>query len=137
MRYAYGFSRTLYVVVSDRDLQCGSVPVIGCDWNKDGKIDDQDYYMFKLIFGTHQGQAGYLSYVDMNHDGMINTRDMIFVERCMEVLFSQRQKVVLTLTMVMCPVTSFSYVLLRLRLLSAFTRTAPPYTAPQKSYPGC
>ena len=51
--------------------------------NKDGKIDDQDYYMFKLIFGTHQGQAGYLSYVDMNHDGMINTRDMIFVERCM------------------------------------------------------
>lgn len=83
MRYAYGFSRTLYVVVSDRDLQCGSVPVIGCDWNKDGKIDDQDYYMFKLIFGTHQGLAGYLSYVDMNHDGMINTRDMIFVERCM------------------------------------------------------
>lgn len=83
VRYAYGFSRTLYVVVSDRDLQCGSVPVIGCDWNKDGKIDDQDYYMFKLIFGTHQGQAGYLSYVDMNHDGMINTRDMIFVERCM------------------------------------------------------
>ena len=83
VRYAYGFSRTLYVVVSDRDLQCGSVPVIGCDWNKDGKIDDQDYYMFKLIFGTHQGQAGYLSYVDMNHDGMINTRDMVFVERCM------------------------------------------------------
>lgn len=83
VRYAYGFSRTLYVVVSDRDLQCGSVPVIGCDWNKDSKIDDQDYYMFKLIFGTHQGQAGYLSYVDMNHDGMINTRDMIFVERCM------------------------------------------------------
>lgn len=83
VRYAYGFSRTLYVVVSDRDLQCGSVPVIGCDWNKDGKIDDQDYYMFKLIFGTHQGLAGYLSYVDMNHDGMINTRDMIFVERCM------------------------------------------------------
>lgn len=83
VRYAYGFSRTLYVVVSDRDLQCGSVPVVGCDWNKDGKIDDQDYYMFKLIFGTHQGQAGYLSYVDMNHDGMINTRDMIFVERCM------------------------------------------------------
>lgn len=39
--------------------------------------------MFKLIFGTHQGLAGYLSYVDMNHDGMINTRDMIFVERCM------------------------------------------------------
>ena len=36
--------------------------------------------MFKLIFGTHQGQAGYLSYVDMNHDGMINTRDMVFVE---------------------------------------------------------
>lgn len=83
VRYTYGFSRTLYVVVSDRDLQCGSVPVIGCDWNKDGKIDDQDYYMFKLIFGTHQGQAGYLSYVDMNHDGMINTRDMVFVERCM------------------------------------------------------
>lgn len=83
VRYAYGFSRTLYLVVSDRDLQCGSVPVIGCDWNKDGKIDDQDYYMFKLIFGTHQGQAGYLSYVDMNHDGMINTRDMVFVERCM------------------------------------------------------
>ncbi len=83
VRYAYGFSRTLYVVVSDRDLQCGSVPVVGCDWNKDGKIDDQDYYMFKLIFGTHQGQAGYLSYVDMNHDGMINTRDMVFVERCM------------------------------------------------------
>ena len=24
VRYAYGFSRTLYVVVSDRDLQCGS-----------------------------------------------------------------------------------------------------------------
>ena len=83
VRYAYGFSRTVYVVVSDHDLHWGSVPVIGCDWNKDGKIDDQDYYMFKLIFGTHQGQAGYLSYVDMNHDGMINTRDMIFVERCM------------------------------------------------------
>lgn len=32
--------------------------VIGCDWNKDGKIDDQDYYMFKLIFGTHQVRPG-------------------------------------------------------------------------------
>ena len=36
-----------------------------------------------------------------------------------EVLFSQRQKVVLTLAIRYCPATSFSYVLLRLRLLSA------------------
>ena len=42
-----------------------------------------------------------------------------------EVLFSQRQKVVLTLAIrSVMPCTSFSYVLLRLRLLSAL-QTAP------------
>lgn len=83
VHYAYGFDRTIYLMVSDQDVDCGSIPIIGCDWNKDGKIDDADYTMFKLIFNSYIGQPAYLDYVDMNHDGYINVRDMVIVERCM------------------------------------------------------
>ena len=57
-------------------------------------------------------------------------------DHLMEVLFSQRQKVVLTFTLAM-PCTSFSYVLLRLRLLSAFARTAPPSGGHQLHLQNC
>lgn len=83
VHYAYGFDRTIYLMVSNQDVDCGSIPIIGCDWNKDGKIDDADYTMFKLIFNSYIGQPAYLDYVDMNHDGYINVRDMVIVERCM------------------------------------------------------
>lgn len=83
VHYAYGFDRTVYISVGDRDVVCGSIPIIGCDWNKDGRIDNADYIMFKIIFNAYIGSPSYLEYVDMNHDGFINIRDMVIVERCM------------------------------------------------------
>lgn len=83
VHYAYGFDREIFIIVSGSDVNCGSIPVIGCDWNKDGKIDDADYTMFKLVFKSYVGTPSYLDYVDMNHDGYINGRDMVLLERCM------------------------------------------------------
>lgn len=85
VHYAYGFDREIFIIVSDSDVHCGSIPIIGCDWNRDGKVDDADYTMFKLVFKSHIGTPSYLDYVDMNHDGYINARDMVLLERCMGV----------------------------------------------------
>lgn len=85
VHYAYGFDREIFIIVSDSDVHCGSIPIIGCDWNRDGKVDDADYTMFKLVFKSHIGSPSYLDYVDMNHDGYINARDMVLLERCMGV----------------------------------------------------
>lgn len=85
VHYPYGFDRQIFIIVSDSDIHCGSIPIIGCDWNKDGRVDDADYTMFKLVFKSHVGTPSYLDYVDMNHDGYINARDMVLLERCMGV----------------------------------------------------
>ena len=56
-----------------------------------------------------------------------DTGSCICLDRSTQVLFSQRQKVVLTLAIrtELLSAASNVYVLLRLRLLSAFARTAP------------
>lgn len=77
--YNYGFERTVYLVVEDKDVNIGSVPMIACDWNKDGKIDDGDMELFKFVISSKEGDPAYLDYVDMNNDGKIDVKDLVYM----------------------------------------------------------
>lgn len=77
--YDYGFERTVYLVVTDRDIDIGSVALIACDWNKDGSIDDKDMELFKFVISSKEGDPAYLDFVDMNHDGKIDVRDLVYM----------------------------------------------------------
>ncbi|MCM1114315.1 MAG: leucine-rich repeat protein [Clostridium sp.] len=83
IHYNYGIDRQIYIVVEDYDLDCGVIPVIACDWNKDGKIDTDDYNLFRLVISSQINDPSYLSYVDMNNDGYINAKDMAIIKSCM------------------------------------------------------
>lgn len=77
--YNYGFERTVYLVIEDKDVDIGSVPMIACDWNKDGKIDDGDMELFKFVISSKAGDPAYLDYVDMNNDGRIDVKDLVYM----------------------------------------------------------
>lgn len=80
--YAYGFTRTIYFVVEDEDLICESIPIIGCDFNKDGVIDDDDLSLFKMVISATANDLSYLDYVDMDNNGYINAKDMAYINAC-------------------------------------------------------
>ena len=99
------------------------------------EISDALYYCrecqdINVVVLTGAGDKAFCSGGDMHvkgHGGYIGTDGVPRLN--VQVLFSQRQKVVLTLAIRgVLPCTSFSYVLLRLRLLSAFARTAPAHS---------
>lgn len=77
--YNYGFERTVFLVAEDRDVDIGAVALIACDWNKDGKIDDGDFELFKFVISSERGDAAYLDYVDMNNDGRIDVKDLVYM----------------------------------------------------------
>lgn len=77
--YNYGFERTVYLVVEDKDVDIGSVPMIACDWNKDGKINDGDMELFKFVISSKEGDPAYLDYVDMNNDEKIDIKDLVYM----------------------------------------------------------
>lgn len=79
LHYNYGFDRTVYLVVTDEDIDMGAIPIIACDWNKDGVIDDDDYTLFRFVVGSTSDSPSYLSFVDMNNDGKINVKDLVYM----------------------------------------------------------
>lgn len=81
LEYAFGFTRTICLVVEDEDIDCGSIPIIGCDFNKDGRIDDVDTKLFNMVISSQADDPSYLYYVDMNNDGYINAKDLIYIKK--------------------------------------------------------
>ena len=82
LEYAYGFTRTIYIVVEDEDLTCAPIPIIGCDFNRDGVIDNDDLELFRMVISSSANDLSYLEYVDMNSDGYINAKDMAYIRSC-------------------------------------------------------
>lgn len=82
LRYAYGFARTVYIVVEDSDVEYMNIPIIACDFNKDGKIDDGDYAVFNIVISSSANDPSYLDFVDMNNDGYINAKDRLYIKAC-------------------------------------------------------
>lgn len=81
--YSYGFKRTVYIVVENSDINFEQdIAIIGCDFNKDGKIDDDDLALFQMIISSSANDPSYLSYVDLNNDGYINAKDRAYIMAC-------------------------------------------------------
>lgn len=83
LRYAYGFTRTIFIVVEDEDISIEeAIPIIGCDFNKDGRIDDDDLVLFQMVVSSKADDPSYLEFVDMNNDGYINAKDRMYIVSC-------------------------------------------------------
>ncbi len=82
IRYAYGFERWVTVVVEDKDVENVDIPIIGCDFNKDGAIDDADTKLFRIALSATKNDPAYLDYVDLNSDGYINAKDFAIILKC-------------------------------------------------------
>lgn len=82
--YPYGFTRKIYIVVDDKDVKYDApIPIIGCDFNKDGVINDEDLRLFQMVISSKRDDPSYLDFVDMNNDGYINAKDMLYISSCM------------------------------------------------------
>lgn len=82
-RYTYGFTRIVYFVVEDEDIDYKNpIPIIGCDFNKDGKIDNDDLTLFQYVVSAVKNDPSYLDFVDMNNDGYINAKDRAYIQSC-------------------------------------------------------
>ena len=79
LRYTFGFDRKIIVAVENEDIECGEIPIIGCDFNKDGSIDDGDTKLFRIALSTKKNDPAYLDYIDLNNDGIINARDYVIL----------------------------------------------------------
>ncbi|MBR3738497.1 MAG: hypothetical protein IKN26_07155, partial [Eubacterium sp.] len=83
LQYAYGFTRKIYIVVEDSDIVIDSpIPVIGCDFNKDKVINNEDITLFRMIISAKKDDPSYLAFVDLNNDGYINAKDMLYINAC-------------------------------------------------------
>ncbi|MBE6741500.1 MAG: hypothetical protein E7570_04265 [Ruminococcaceae bacterium] len=81
LKYAYGFTRKIYIVVDNSDIDISDEPIeiIGCDFNKDGTINDDDITLFKMIISAKENDPSYLAFVDLNNDGYINAKDLLYI----------------------------------------------------------
>lgn len=77
--YTYGFDRKIFIIVEDSDIEYGSIPIIGCDWNSDGIINDDDMHIFRLTISSEAEDASYLNFVDMDNNGYINAKDYAYI----------------------------------------------------------
>ncbi len=83
IKYKYGFTRKLYIQVKNKDLAFTEpIAIIGCDFSKDGRIDDEDIKLFQMIISAKKNDPSYLSFVDMNGDGYINAKDLLYIKSC-------------------------------------------------------
>ena len=85
LHYAFGFDRVITVSVGNSEVSCGTVSVIGCDFNRDGAIDDEDNTLFRILMFARVGDDSYVDYADINHDGVINTTDLAILNACIGV----------------------------------------------------
>ena len=81
LEYAFGFTRTIFIVIEDGDVSCGDIPIIGCDFNRDGRIDDADTKLLNMVISSERDDPSYLYYADMNNDGYINAKDMLYIKK--------------------------------------------------------
>lgn len=83
LRYAYGFTRTIYVVIEDEDISYTEpIALIACDFNKDGTIDNGDLELFQIVISAKKDDPSYLDFVDINNDGYINAKDRLYISAC-------------------------------------------------------
>lgn len=82
LHYAFGFDRYVYTSVDGENLNTGDIIIIGCDFNRDGKINDEDEELFSYILSSEPDDPSYMSYADMNNDGYINGKDFAIVHSC-------------------------------------------------------
>ena len=82
LKYAFGFDRTVYIIVEDKDIICNPISMYACDFNKDGIIDDTDMKLFSMVISSGRDDVSYLRYVDLNNDGYINGRDQTYIRLC-------------------------------------------------------
>ena len=82
LHYAFGFDRIITVNVENTNVNCGSIAIIGCDFNRDNVIDDEDAKLFRILISAREGDDSYISYVDLNHDGIINATDLAILNDC-------------------------------------------------------
>ena len=80
IKYAYGFTRNIYIVISNRDIEYAEpIVIIGCDFSKDGVINDEDVTLFRMLISARENDPSYLSFVDLNADGYINAKDYVYM----------------------------------------------------------
>lgn len=82
LKYAYGFTRSVYLIAEDENITVDDIPIIGCDFNKDGKIDNDDLKLFQYVVSSGANDPSYLEFVDMNNDGYINAKDRMYIVSC-------------------------------------------------------
>jgi hypothetical protein len=69
-------------LVSNEDIVYDKpIPIMGCDFNKDGKIND-DLTLFQYVVSSKSNDPSYLEFVDMNNDGYINAKDRLYITAC-------------------------------------------------------
>ena len=80
LHYQYGFDRPIVIVVEDEDIAGDCIPIVGCDWNKDGIINEGDYTLFRYVISSEKDDVSYLEFVDINNDGYINAKDYLLIK---------------------------------------------------------
>ena len=81
IKYAYGFTRNVYFIVNNKDVEFAEpIIIIGCDFSKDGIINDEDIRLFQMIISAKKDDPSYLSFVDLNADGYINAKDLLYIK---------------------------------------------------------
>lgn len=80
IKYSYGFTRTIGIVVENKDINYeDNITIVGVDYNKDGKVDDNDLEMFSMVMSSSKDDLKYLDYADLNNDGYINAKDYVII----------------------------------------------------------
>lgn len=80
IEYAYGFTRTIGIVVEDCDIAYETpIAIVGVDYNRDGIVNDDDLEMFSIVMSSSKDDTRYLDYCDLNNDGYINAKDYIII----------------------------------------------------------
>ena len=85
LHYAHGFDRTISITVGSTAVSCGTIPIIGCDFNKDGVIDSKDDELMRILLFAREGDALYVKYADFNSDGIIDSADYGCLTSCMDI----------------------------------------------------
>lgn len=83
IHYAFGFDRYITVAVEEESVNLGDIPIIGCDFNRDGVLSEKDEELFAYILSSEPDDPSYMSYADINNDGYINAKDFAIVHNCM------------------------------------------------------
>ena len=71
--------------MNEEAVNCKTIPIIGCDFNRDGVIDSADDEIIRILMFAREGDASYLEGADMNRDGIINSTDYSILCECLNI----------------------------------------------------